>query len=536
MDTRTILLAAALTVLANGGVLVLIQYLLPAAERGPAKAWQLGTVLIAAGCVAFSFKAALPQALELTAPNALIMSGLAAYWYAVGLLCRQSLGLATLLGPVIIATAAVYVFHIPFPDAWMRILFVALAWMLFMFGSATTLHRHVAADTPGSQRALAWLFYAVGLCTALRLFYYSQVDLSAGFDATDNRHWVTRATPLLALALPVLGSTAFILLCYERIRTRARRQTEALGYISHDLRAPAATVKGYVNLLRTSLPAGQASHLQAIERSTDYQISLIDELVEYSRQELRPLSIRLSATDMDAFVAKLFEHGRSLCLQHGNQFSISADSPIPKSLVGDERRLSQVLLNLISNAAAFTRQGKVSLSLSCAGKGKDVLLHFSVQDDGPGIPAIQQAHVFDAFEQHQLRDGSVGLGLHIAHRIVDNMGGELRLDSSPGAGACFSFCLQMPVLSEETFLPNYETGFGAGLHVNQAAPVIVPPSIQPAVYDLAEYARLGEITRIEQWLAANLDSHPGAEQFLEQIEQAAAALDLARIERLASRL
>jgi len=535
LDTRTILLVAALTIPANGGILVLIQYLLPAPEQAPAKAWQLGTVLIAAGCVAFSFKTALPQELELTAPNALIMSGLAAYWYSVRLLCRQSIGLAALLGPVVIATAAVYIFHIPFPDAWMRILFVALAWMLLMFGSATTLHRHITADTPGSQRALAWLFYVVGLCTALRLFYYSQIDLSAGFDATDNKHWVTRATPLLALALPVLGSTAFILLCYERVRGSARRQTEALGYISHDLRAPTATIKGYVNLLRTSLPAGQASHLQAIERSTDYQISLIDELVEYSRQELKPLSLRLAAMDMEEFAAKLFEHGRALCLQHDNRFSISAHSPIPRSLVGDERRLSQVLLNLISNAAAFTRQGKVSLSLSCAWKGKDALLEFSVQDDGPGIPMTRQAHVFDAFEQYQPRNGSVGLGLHIAHRIVDNMGGELRLESSPGAGACFSFCLQMTALSEETFHPGYESGVDADLYIDQAEPVSAPPAIQPALYDLAEYARLGEITKIEQWLAANLESHPGAEQFLQQIEQAAFALDLARIERLCTR-
>lgn len=535
MDTRTILLAAALTVLANGGILVLIQYLLPVAEQAPAKAWQLGTVLIAVGCVAFSFKAALPPVLELTVPNALIMLGLAAYWHSMRVLCRQKTNIALLLAPVVIATAAVYVFHIPFPDAWLRILFVALAWMLLMFGSATTLHRHSTAAAPGSQCALAWLFYVVGLCTALRLFYYSQVDLSAGFDATDNKHWVTRATPLLALALPVLGSTAFILLCYERVRAHARRQTEALGYISHDLRAPTATIKGYVNLLRTSLPAGQSSHLQAIERSTDYQISLIDELVEYSRQELKPLSIRLSATDMEEFIARLFEHGRALCLQHGNQFSIFAHSPIPTSLVGDERRLSQVLLNLISNAAAFTRQGKVTLSLSCSWKGQDALLHFSVQDDGPGIPMTRQEHVFDAFEQYQPRKGSVGLGLHIAHRIVGNMGGELRLDSGPGTGACFSFCLQMPVLSGETFQPGYETGVDADLHADQVEPVIAPASIQPALWDLAEYARLGEITKIEQWLAANLDSHPGAEQVLEQIEQAAAALDLARIERLCMR-
>src|SRR5690606_24864921 len=117
---------------------------------------------------------------------------------------------------------------------------------------------------------------------------YWQIDLSMGFDNTGNQYWVTRATALLALTIPVLGSTAFIVLCYERVRGHARRQTEALGYISHDLRAPAATIRSYTDLLRASVPVGQASHLRAIERSADYQISLIDELVEYAKHELKP--------------------------------------------------------------------------------------------------------------------------------------------------------------------------------------------------------------------------------------------------------
>ncbi|MDN5873548.1 MAG: HAMP domain-containing histidine kinase [Sinobacteraceae bacterium] len=464
----------------------------------------------------------------------LIMLGLATYWHAVQLLCRQTAPFALLIAPVIIATAAVYLFHIHYPDAWMRILFVALAWMFLIFGSATTLRRHTNVDTPASQRALAWLFYGVGFYIVLRLIYYSQLDLSMGFDATDNKHWVTQATPLLALALPVLGATAFILLYYERIRARARRQTEALGYISHDLRAPAATIRGYVDLLRPSVAADQESHLQAIQRSTDQQISLIDELLDYARQELKPLSIHAAPMDVEPFIASLLEQGRALCVQSGSLFTITADSALPASVSADARRLSQVLLNLISNAAAFTREGRVTLSVSCTCEGTGSLLHFAVQDDGPGIPVSRHAHVFDAFEQDLPRDGSIGLGLHIAHGIVHNMGGVLQLESSPGTGARFSFFLRVPVLSTETFRPAHDTGIeAAALLPSEIALILVPPSIQSALGDLAQYAKSGEITSIEHWLAENLEHHPSAEPFLRQVEQAAARLDLARIEQLA---
>src|SRR5690606_14408981 len=143
----------------------------------------------------------------------------------------------------------------------------------------------------------------------------------------------------------------------------------------------------------------------------------------------------------------------ALCGRHGNVFAIVATSSLPVEVQADGRRLSQVLLNLIGNAAAFTHEGKVTLSLSCSHEGTDAVLAFAVQDTGPGIPAERQAHVFDAFEQDQVREGSVGLGLHIAHSIVHNMGGALQLESRPGEGTCFSFGVRVPVLSEDTFWP-----------------------------------------------------------------------------------
>ena len=532
LDTRTILIAAALTILANGGVFILIQRRLPSTDVAAAKAWQLGTLLIAAGCIVFFVKTGLPRELELTVPNALIMLGLAMYWCSTRLLCGLSAALAPALAPVLIATAGVYVFHIHYPDPWIRILLVAIAWTALMFGSATTLLMNMGQDARGSQRAMAWLFYVVGFCTVLRLLYYSQLDLSVDFDATDNRYWVTRLTPLLALALPVLGSTIFALLCYDRARCRARRQTEALGYISHDLRAPAATIKGYVDLLRPVIPSGHASHLSAIQRSTDYQISLIDELLEYAAQDLKPLDIHPGPLDMQAFIEGLAEQGRALCRQHGNHFAIEAGSPLPVRVWADGRRLSQVLLNLIANAAAFTRRGKVVLALASAPQGKHAALDFAVQDNGPGISANRQAGVFGAFQQDHRRQGSVGLGLHIARNIVQNMDAELRLDSAPGRGARFSFQVVVPALSAETFQPACEPRVVP--EAAEGAPVAAPLSIQPFLRDLAQYAKSGEITRIEQWLAEHLRLYPDAAAFLRQIERAVAQLDLACIERLAS--
>lgn len=498
--------------------------------------WQAGTGAIALGCIAFYAKDSLPLSVELALPNGLIMLGLALYWRSVRQLRQLPSRPAALGAVVILATAGVYLFHIPYPDAMARVIIVSLIWIFLMFGSGLALSRSVQGEISGSQRALAWLFYAAALCTTVRLLflYHAQFDMPAGLDVTDNASWINRLTPLLALALPVLGSTAFVLYNFERMQRQARRQSETLGYITHDLRAPVATVMGYLDLLRPTVTSRQAPHLQAIERSANYQLALIDDILEYSQYELKPLHIEPAMVELPGFIADIARQGQSLCRSRNNVFILRAGTPLPVNILADARRLSQVLLNLIANAATFTQEGEVILAVSARPEATGLALAFVVEDSGPGIAPESHEAVFEAFAQGPSRDGGVGLGLHIARSIVRNMGAELHLASAPGEGARFHFNLRVPALpGDEVFLPAVADDRGsAAIHPSedQAAPL----AIRAQLAALAAFARQGEITRIEQWLADSSSEHPDCAEFLETIEQALERLDLMRIERLAS--
>src|SRR5690606_22064683 len=122
-----------------------------------------------------------------------------------------------------------------------------------------------------------------------------------------------------------------------------------------------------------------------------------------------------------------------------NDFRCRVDGPIPAVVKLDGRRLQQILLNLISNAAKFTRRGTIELLVSASKIGVTTILRFAVTDSGVGIEPAAQPSVFNAFKQLDIRPGSAGLGLFIAQRIVENMGGKLMLESTPGIGSRFSF-------------------------------------------------------------------------------------------------
>src|SRR5690606_19378311 len=125
--------------------------------------------------------------------------------------------------------------------------------------------------------------------------------------------------------------------------------------------------------------------------------------------------------------------------QQGNRFVLEARTELPVQVRLDTRRLQQVLLNLLSNAAKFTRGGRISLVAEARQADQDWLLRFAVTDTGLGISLPQQTTVFEAFRQIQSAYGGVGLGLFIAQRIIEGMGGTLHVQSEPGQGSTFSF-------------------------------------------------------------------------------------------------
>jgi two-component system, sensor histidine kinase LadS len=312
---------------------------------------------------------------------------------------------------------------------------------------------------------------------------------------------------------------------------------ETLGYVSHDLRAPLATITGYARQLLALADSKQVGPIQAIERSVNYQLGLIDELVGYAKTEMQPLDIVPVATDLPALLDDIAEYALTLCSQLNNQFSYQALTSLPRRLTIDGRRLQQVLLNLLSNASKFTRDGVVMMTVRARLAENRWHMGFEVADTGSGIEIADQSKLVTAFRQIQSVNSSTGLGLVIAQRIVTTMGGDLRVSSAPHRGTSFSFELAVPVAEDAEAAPSnrvryssYGSAPGLPRRRHRFAAATLPESERRK---LAALARDGRLTDIEQWLDDMIRIHPSGAAFLAEIRLCVETLDFVGMETLA---
>lgn len=315
-----------------------------------------------------------------------------------------------------------------------------------------------------------------------------------------------------------------------------RQKTEMLGYISHDLRAPAATIIGYVQLLTQHADDAidRQQYLQTIKRSADYQLTLIDELLEYARNELQPLALNPQSVNLAAFLDEITHFARALSDQKGNRFEAIAVGQLPSCVDIDPNRLKQVLLNLLSNAAKFTQNGRIRLTVRATdAEASSPSVQFDVSDTGVGISNEEQHSIFTAFSQSRLTSEGVGLGLFIAQRIIANMGGNIAVNSTPDQGSVFSFSIPCKIVDATLLTWTAPSSAAApSRQTSIAKPVQMwPPA--PARMELAELARDGRLTDIESWMRDTLASHPACADFIGRVQNALNVLDLTRVESMA---
>ena len=226
--------------------------------------------------------------------------------------------------------------------------------------------------------------------------------------------------------------------------------TQVMAFIGHDLRAPLATIVHYAQLLGRNKNVDVSQYQHVIERSAMHQLELIDDLVEHARGELEQLELLPCPGYFHDWLAHISAQAQLLAEQQGNVFSLQVSPTLPPVLVFDAKRLRQVLLNLLTNAAKFTHAGQISLNLQASplAEGK-VALDFAVADSGPGIAPEDLARIFLPFERCQGEQAQgYGLGLSIAHQLVAAMGGELQVASTPGQGSRFFFRLTLTSAEE----------------------------------------------------------------------------------------
>ncbi|WP_434705031.1 response regulator [Pseudomonas sp. Z1-12] len=234
----------------------------------------------------------------------------------------------------------------------------------------------------------------------------------------------------------------------SQLRESLAARSALMARISHDLRSPLVRIIDYARLLH----AGPNRDYQAtIERNARQQLELIDEMLEFSRGELEQMQLTLAPDYLYGFLQEIADEAGFLAARQGNTFEAVLADDLPPLVEADFKRLRQILMNLLANAAKFTRNGQIRFEVS-AGPGASadtVELRFSVIDSGIGIDPQEFEHLLQPFRRGrnaQRFEGS-GLGLSIVTQLLERMDSRLEPQAT-GQGSHFSFHLQLKCAQE----------------------------------------------------------------------------------------
>lgn len=244
----------------------------------------------------------------------------------------------------------------------------------------------------------------------------------------------------------VAERTTELMAAREQAEAANRAKSAFLATMSHELRTPMNAVLGFCRLLRQRpLEPESLDLVRKIQVSADLLLNLIEDILDFSRIEANRLEIVSSPFGLRRVLEDLAAIMETE-VRHKNLELEIATWPEVSGLIGDERRLKQVLLKLLANAIKFTEQGRVEVRVDLESEDpSEVRLRFSVRDSGIGIAPEQQAAIFSAFNQADgsisRRFGGTGLGLAISQQLVHAMGGRLQVSSELGRGSEFWFVL-----------------------------------------------------------------------------------------------
>lgn len=242
---------------------------------------------------------------------------------------------------------------------------------------------------------------------------------------------------------------------HDAALTANRHKSEFLANISHELRTPLQAIIGYADLVREELEMegmeDNAKELELVIRNANRLLSLINNILDMTKIEAGKMHLHLEKTDLPQLLSEAGDTIKPLLKQNNNRLGITSSGPT-NSLEIDRDKLYQVVLNLLSNAGKFTRNGSVELRSELTERQ----LVISVKDTGIGLAPEQQEIIFDEF--HQI-DGSTtrdfdgtGLGLAITKRFTELMGGKISVQSELGAGATFFITIPLPIRIPSEFI------------------------------------------------------------------------------------
>jgi signal transduction histidine kinase len=246
----------------------------------------------------------------------------------------------------------------------------------------------------------------------------------------------------------------------RQLEIASQHRSQFLANMSHELRTPLNAILGYTELILDSIygqtPEKMREVLERLQANGKHLLGLINDVLDLSKIEAGQLTLDLADYSVQDIVYTVFTAVESLATGKNLALTTNVAPNLPIGH-GDERRLAQVLLNLVGNAIKFTDKGEVAIKATAA----DGLFTVAVTDTGPGIDPSDQRKIFEEFQQADnsatKRKGGTGLGLSIAKRIIEMHGGRIWVESDVGKGSTFAFTIPVhvnrPVTSHEQVHP-----------------------------------------------------------------------------------
>jgi len=244
-----------------------------------------------------------------------------------------------------------------------------------------------------------------------------------------------------------------------KARAATRTKSEFLAVMSHELRTPLNGVIGFAEILsETPLDTEQKKYAKTIRECGDHLLDVVNDILDFSSIEKGSMQIKPALFDMAELLESVCASIRKTAGEKGLEFHCETADEVPGKILGDMRRIRQILLNLLGNAVKFTAQGSVLLRVLPSPRETGTLsLDFIIEDTGPGIPPTLLGSLFKPFTQadsttHRQFPGT-GLGLAISQRLAQAMGGSISVVSNPGKGSTFTFHLPLSGQTERHPVP-----------------------------------------------------------------------------------